>query len=444
MLRRLSIWAEKCANRPYLTLSVLFGLCLVVFIATLWVPRVDGLLIGSDGVFYYANLRSLFFDHDLHLSNDYFGLLGFVPEGFDTPLYPVGMALVWLPFYTLAHGMVWLFHTLGAPSEPDGFGWSYQIAVCLGSMIYGYLGMLLVFRLCREFFSPLIALSSTLLIWFGWNILYYMVFENSMAHCTSLLLITGLIVWERLEQKRHFVIYWAVQGCLIGLATMVRPQDGAFAVLPAMILLLQLWEALRQRSGREAVQVVLHGLIFVVTALLTFAPQLAASQVAYGRLLISGQMVKGETFDWTSPQLFSVLFSTWHGLFTWHPLILLAVVGLGLLARSYPFYILQLAVAFLVQLYIVASWNHWWQGDAFGGRVFISCGAIFALGLAAVLDYLHKRFGIWTLLAIGLLTLGWNGLFIVQYRLGFISKSDPLSWRELTIDKLTFLFSRKR
>jgi hypothetical protein len=134
-----------------------------------------------------------------------------------------------------------------------------------------------------------------------------------------------------------------------------------------------------------------------------------------------------------------VLFSRWHGLITWHPFLLCAFAGLVLLWRARPVYTLQLVIAVALQIYIVASWHEWWQGDAFGSRMLINCAPVFALGLASMITWARERIDWRILLAVAVLALLWNWLFIIQYRLDFISKSYPISWQELTIDKITML-----
>jgi hypothetical protein len=40
------------------------------------------------------------------------------------------------------------------------------------------------------------------------------------------------------------------------------------------------------------------------------------------------------------------------------------------------------------------------------------------------------------MLAVGLLLIVWNGLSLIQYRLGFVPMSAPLTWQQMTIDRL--------
>jgi len=433
---RISRWL----NQPYLIVTGLFIFCVLVFTATLMVPRVDGLLVGSDGTSYFANLHSLVFDHDLDLRNDLLQLTGETPPGAEIPKYSIGLPLLWLPFYLTAHLIASLLHLLGLSVSTDGYSWLYQYAVCFGTMFYGYIGLLLMVRLCREFVRPALALLAVFLVWFGWNLFYYLVLENSMPHLTSMAVVAGLISWWRFERQRTFWLYWGVLGLLGGLAAAVRPQDGAFLLILGLDLLWQFSRAVRLRSGPAIGRQVGAGLLVLAGSLLSYLPQMLVAWRYYGQPFTSGYLVKGETFNWFSPEVLATLFSTRHGLLTCHPLILLAIVGWWWLAQRDRSYTLILVAAVVAQLYIIAAWHEWWQGDAFGGRMFISCAPVFALGLAALLEYLYKRAGWWPLALIALPAVAWNTLFVLQYRLGFVSKVDGLTLREMTLGKVTVVY----
>ncbi len=463
--------ARSADARAVRVITALFGLCVLAYLATLPLPRArdDALLFHSDGVGYYAVLRSLVLDRDLDLRNELFVLAGEVHDRPVAPYYTIGMAVAWLPFYLAAHLAASLGAALGLPIRADGYHQLYQVAVCLGSMLYGYLGLRLTYSLCREFADVLAAVAAVVVVWLGWSIVYYLTIENSMSHMVSFAVVSALIAWWRLGRDAAPVRYWCGLGLLTGFAATVRPQDGLFLVLPGLSLLSAALTAVRgprpigvagypvprkrspgsappldtvptvRESGRPATlaDVVRAGLLLAAGVALGYAPQLVASTVAYGTPLTVGYQAAGQRFFLASPRLAEVLFSTWHGLFTWHPVLLLVPVGLWLVARRDAADALALTVAWLLQVYLVASWEVWWQGDAFGSRMLINCGAIFALGLAAVFAWLRRRSGGWAVAAVVAPALVWNWLFILQYRLGYVPMSDPLTWQQLTTDKLT-------
>jgi hypothetical protein len=135
-----------------------------------------------------------------------------------------------------------------------------------------------------------------------------------------------------------------------------------------------------------------------------------------------------------------VLFSAEHGLFLWHPILLFAAIGLVLFFRANPLLGGLLLAGFFSQIYLIASWSFWSQGDSFGGRMFISLLPVFAIGLAAFLQRVTLKYNtqVLSLVVSGVLVL-WNFFFLIQYRLGFISMSGPYTIRELTIGKMEMI-----
>jgi hypothetical protein len=90
-------------------------------------------------------------------------------------------------------------------------------------------------------------------------------------------------------------------------------------------------------------------------------------------------------------------------------------------------------VVFLGELYVNSASTRWWADDAFGVRRFLSMVPMFAMTLAAAFDRWRPR---WTAVALVLALTLWNGLCLLQYRLGFVAKHESLTLREMTIDRL--------
>ena len=155
-----------------------------------------------------------------------------------------------------------------------------------------------------------------------------------------------------------------------------------------------------------------RGLALAAGALLAISPQLFVWTTLYGSPLLVPQ---GEGFmRWTTPALGPVLFSDNHGLFSWTPIVLVAVVGLLVMAYRDRTLGAALLLIFALSWYANAAAADWWAGEAFGARRFVSLFPIFTLGLAAVCDWPGARLRVTAAIAVVAIVL--NGLLLVQYQ----------------------------
>ena len=174
-------------------------------------------------------------------------------------------------------------------------------------------------------------------------------------------------------------------------------------------------------------QAVLFGVIFLIMMI----PQFIVWKILYGKFILYSY--SGEGFNFFSPHLLDTLFSAYHGLISWTPVVLPALIGMGLFCRKQPKIGAVFLTAFALQWYLNASWGCWWFGVSFGNRAYISCSFIFATGLAALLSETQKwaqavRF-------ISIVLIGWNLLFIYQYTLGMLPHNEPVVWKQVLINQ---------
>lgn len=120
--------------------------------------------------------------------------------------------------------------------------------------------------------------------------------------------------------------------------------------------------------------------------LLAFFPQMLMWRMTYGHWLVNAS----RPGYLGRPALLQVLFSPRHGLFLWHPLLLVGLAGLVALARRPG--LRRLAVAallvFAAQVVINAMPVDWWGNAGFGARRFCSTLPLLSLGLAYALSKL--------------------------------------------------------
>ena len=332
--------------------------------------------LGGDGHEYYVLGRSLFFDQDLDLANDFagFGIEPKVsPEGSVVAHTPIGQGIVWLPAIALAHVATLAARFLGADIAADGFSRPYTAAVTLESFLCGALCVLLVEAKARRRHGPPLALLVGLAIWIGTPLAFYAVMQPSMSHATSALCGTAFVLlWLRLRECLDLRAFLAL-GAAAGLMVLVRTQDVVLLLLPLADLLLG------RRPG-----FVRRGLAFLAGPVAALALQLAVWSYLWAGQFMREVQIAGPGRE-LEIHVKELLFSPRHGLFTWTPVWLLAVLGLvRLLARDRRTAGLLL-LTFTAAVLLNASFHDWWGSEGFGQRRFLGLTALFGLGLGEAL-----------------------------------------------------------
>ena len=182
------------------------------------------------------------------------------------------------------------------------------------------------------------------------------------------------------HRRDRFDIKTAViYGILAGLMALVRPQDGIFLLLPFISQLPAVWQSLK-KSDKIWLKWLRNSFIAGITALSVFSVQFIVWHQLYGGLFQTGYT--DEPFFWLAPKLDLVLFSSQRGLFIWHPVFLLSILGLLFYwKRDKQIAIIGL-LAFTIQWYLISSWHSWYQGDAFGGRMLHRLHTHFCFGIS--------------------------------------------------------------
>ncbi len=315
--------------------------------------------VGSDGIQYYAYFRTVVFDRDLDLRNDY-GLLGWQDQ---PPVLPIGAPLLWSPLLGAIHGVRKLAGFAGL-GEPSGVEPIYQAGACLASWAYGALGLVLLHGVLRRWVSPWAGFWTVLLAWFGSPLRFYLDVLPAFAHAAEffasvLVLRTYLSLRERPDARRALGA-----GLACGLAFLTRSQDALLLALPGFALLMRLATS----SPRRAT--VRLGAFLVVGFLLAASPQLLVWQITFGTpILVPHTAIHGSTFWHARPELLGSLISPRGGVFASYPILLVAVVALVAQARRDWRYVAGLLPVLLGMWYVNASVFDWYHVRRFTGLV---------------------------------------------------------------------------
>jgi hypothetical protein len=345
--------------------------------------------------------------------------------------FSVGPAILWFPFLVVAHGSVLLWDRLGGQIPADGFSKPYRVAMALGTALYGFLALLISFVLARRYFAERWAFLATLGIWFASSLPVYMYFNPSWSHAHSAFMVALFLwYWIRTRAARTWV-QWIVLGAIGGLMMDVYYVSGVLLLLPLLESLKGYWKARRGPEMGVAGRLFIGNVIFAALLVTAFLPTLVTKEIIYGSYAKSGYE---HLWIWTSPWLFKVCFSADHGLFSWTPIVMAAVVGLFFLRRYDRDLAVYSILVFAVVLYTIGCYKDWDGLSSFGNRFFVLLTPIFVLGLAGFFDSLERAWNerramIISASATAALIL-WNLGLIFQWGTHLIPARGPISWRD--------------
>lgn len=337
--------------------------------------------IRSDGAGYYAYLPAFLIYKDFSLEKADFYQVD--AKYLDYPAiyfshftqryvnkYPIGVALLVLPFFSLAH-LISSFS--GLPMT--GYTLIYQYFVRAAGPFYLIIGLYFLMKVYQSNFSLKTAMISLLSLVFATNLFHYAVNDNLMSHVFSFFLISTylylLFDWKRdVNWSKSFLV-----GLVLGLVFLVRNTNliFAFALIPFVKRNLKYFSVIM--------------LAFLIVCLSQF---LYWKYSAGKYLLFSYQ---GEGFNFLNPQIYGVLFSPRKGLFFWSPIFLLGFLGVGNLKKKIGPLFYSFLFVILIFVFLAASWYDWAFGASFGHRAFIDLYPILGLFLAAGLEKLIKKIG---------------------------------------------------
>jgi len=379
----------------------------------------------ADGREYFAQVRSLVVDHNLDFANE----REMFRTGNAPGIFPFGSAVLWLPFFLAGHLWLGVLNLLGGEHLRNGFANPYQMAVGLGTLVYGFAGMLLAFRIARDYYPRRLAAAATMFVTAASFIVWYLAVESSYSHGNSLFTVTlFLFVWYRTRERRGWD-GWAALGLAAGLMTMVRWQNGVFLLFPLVDGLGEIRRTLSHSDEDTWRGVAADGGAFAVAFLFAFVPQLYFWKVVNGGWLALPHAQSGQLW-WDQPLILDILFSSNHGLVAWHPVLFFAALGIPLfLLRDFRFGAL-LTATFVVQIYVNAAVGMWWGGHAFGARRFASCALLFVLGLAALMQWAARRPLLTVSAALLLLVLG-NASIGLDIAQGELPTSEGVTWEQM-------------
>jgi len=289
----------------------------------------------------------------------------------------MGMAFIYSPFFFIAHSVA---KPLGY--EADGYSLPYQMAIAFGAILYFAVGLFLLAKLLRKYFSPVAVSLTLLLVALGTNLWYYSAIEPGMTHVYNftffILFILTLNSWLKSPKVKLSIGL----GLLCGIISLIRPSNTLIG------LLFLLWGISSWDEFKERILLLLRRwdrlLIVALFAIAVWMPQIIYWKVQTGQFFYYTYGEQG--FFFANPHIIDGLFSFRKGWFIYTPIMLFAVAGIFYLPRYIKGLTLGISVFLVLNVYIIFSWWSWWYGGSFGARPMIDSYGILAIPLAAMIE----------------------------------------------------------
>ena len=358
--------------------------------------------ISYDVSGYYMYLPAVFIYHDLRELN-------FLPQitaeyrptddpyqAFTTPdgdrvmKYSLGQSLLYAPFFALAH----VYATVSEAYPPDGFSLPYQFGISLSALCFSFLGLYLLRRVLRRYYTDGVVAVTLLLITFGTNYLNYSAIDGALTHNYLFTLYALLLLLsDRLYRQRR--VQWSLFasiGLLVGLMALVRPTEILAVLIPVFWGLTIEREGLQRRLAFFRQYVPGIGLAALL-CLAVGSLQLMYWHYASGDWLVYSYQDQG--FDWLRAHIQDGMFSYKAGWLTYTPMMWFALLGfLPLYLRKQGTLLAPLLHTVLF-IYVAFAWSVWWYGGSLGQRTMVQTYPVLAFAVAATVSWVAKRQVVW-------------------------------------------------
>lgn len=403
--------------------------------------------VRGDGIGYYAYVRAPLIEHSLDFTRDYqhsnsrylasrLDANGQPKREFLTPTrhldnhFAIGPAILWAPFFGIAHLSVLAANALGWNIATDGYSFPYRYLTAFATCLYGFLSVLLSFQFSSRYVSPHLAFGAALTVWGASSLPVYMYFNPFWSHAHSAFVVALFICYWDSTRSNRSRKQWLLLGLLAGLMT-----DVYYPTIIAVSVVLiesvtRVWQFSQSREaknhGRDEL---MNQFLFAASFAISLLPTFASKYLVYGNPLESGYPHL-RSWLWTSPQFLNVLFSSNHGLLVWTPVVFISLIGLGMAAARLPLIGGSLLLCFLSFYTLISFYPDWAGISSFGNRFFISMTIIIVFGLAFLYQCLalklRYRMALLTIAIASTFLVAWNAGLIFQWGLHFMPVRGPV------------------
>lgn len=338
---------------------------------------IEKVILGSDMEGYYQYLVH-FFIRDWELFDRMPWTLSY-GEGKTLSVFTSGLAILWSPFFLIAH-----FISIFLGLDSDGYANLYFGFILVAGIVYTYVGLVFIYKFLCEFFDRKTSLITASLFFLTTNVFFYSVLLGSgMSHVYSFAMISVYLYYCVQFSKNKSTKNLILLGIPFAIAVLIRPTN----IISGLFLFLygvNSWESFKEkvlfwlRNYRAII------LLFVI-GVVVFIPQMAYWHYVTGKFLFYSYQEYGFP-NWMSPKIGVVLFGKYNGWFTYTPIVLFGMAGLVVLLRKKIHNGLAILIILSIIVYVNASWWVPTFSSACGQRAMIDFLPFIALPLALMVS----------------------------------------------------------
>jgi hypothetical protein len=369
---------KKLKNKTTLFLFIIFICCLLSYVFV-YFSNIKSEVITSDSQGYYAYLPAFLIYQDFSMQRK--GLYHPEAESLTYPAiylnnktnrfvskYPVGIAVLLLPFFVIAH-----LTALALNLPATGYSFIYQHTVGVAGVFYLLFGAYYLSKALSKYFKHNAVFLTIVALIFGTNLFHYATYESLMSHIFSFFLVSVFLYILLIWQERPNIKSSLKLGFLAGLIFLARNLN--------IIILLLLIPYINRKNVRFLF------LSFLIL-LLTILPQLLYWQYAAGEMFYYSY--PGESFNFLDPRIKGFLLSYRRGLLFWSPIFLFTIFGLYKLKSKIGSLMHSIFLVLGVYIFFASSWGQWAYGSGFGNRALIDIYPLLSFMMANFYEKIYQ------------------------------------------------------
>lgn len=290
-------------------------------------------------------------------------------EKYITP-YSVGQTILYFPFLTasmlFSKGTVYTdyYKAFNGHSFADG------MAILAAAMFFAYLGIIFCYLFLKQLgFAKKVSFYSSLAMFIGVYLTSYTFEQPGYSHIYEFFSYSAFLYFFIKFFFERSSKYLYIATIFAGLLVLIRLVDSVLLIPPFLFVLYKM------RSKRLLLTTSFIVAIFGILLLLY-------NYISYGNPLTVGYSTNGQNGFNLGLNIINLLFSDTRGLIIWSPIVLFALIGIGLYARKSKIALVFFLVPAVLLIAVYNFWGNWWGGVSTGQRFLTVLTPIFALGIA--------------------------------------------------------------